>query len=179
MTSTEQNYRHPDAPTYDPFAVVGYPSLSFKTVPVGGFYETEVTGLPEWVQCIDDDGRPAHWLNDDGTRGRAKMAAVTEVRVIRWGHVDADGHDVIDGNAFDDTDPDDWQRSVWAVKPSAIYGAIRKAVKDSHTLAMEIGGSLRVDFVGEGPKPTSKTQSPQKLYSAVYRAPNAATDAPF
>lgn len=166
MTDTTDRARA-ETPAYDPFTTLGYPSLSFKDKAPGFAYTVKVTKLPEWVQCVDEDGNLAYWENDDGSRGGAKMAGVTEVQVKSVAGTDTAGID----------DEEDWYRSVWAVKPSSLYHAIRRAVKQARE-PVAVGALMVITYAGDGPKPASKLQSPQKLYEVDYTPAPAGTDAP-
>lgn len=142
----------------DPFAGADKaPSISFKDAPVGTTFEGIVTEPPKLVQSRDyNTGEPAFWPAKPGEQPNPKMSVV--IRLL------------IDGE----------ERSLWAQKPSAMFGAIAEAQRSAGQ-RIEIGGTLAVKFTGEkahtDPDKIRKNLPAQKLYAAKY-TPKVASD-PF
>jgi hypothetical protein len=130
--------------TEDPFAgVETHPSLSFKDKPIGTSYTGKVTKAPELVQARDYESGQPAFWSD----GNPKMTVVTTLEV--------GGEEV----------------NLWAAKPSAMFRAIADAQKAAGA-QIAVGGTLTVTFSGEKPNDNPRL-NPQKLYTAVYRPPNA------
>lgn len=175
---TEPSAQRDGFPTYDPFEQVGYPSLSFANRVEGFGYDFTVMSVPEWLQTQDEDGRPAYWESDTGERGNPKVAAVFSVHVTAI--IDDEGDTIQDTAGVDDEN--DWMRSVWAVKPSGLYTAIRVGIKKAKAPRLEVSGTGRLLLDHFGPKPTQKNRDPQKFYTLDYTAPPTdvrADQAPF
>jgi hypothetical protein len=129
----------------DPFAGgTSVPAVSFKNAPVGATVILEVTERPELVQSRDyETNQPAFWPD-----GNPKMSAVVK--------------GTVNGEL----------RSVWAQKPSSLFTAIKQAQEQAGA-AIEPGGVLTVQFIGEEPTDNPR-KAPRKLYSATYRPPAVA-----
>lgn len=71
----------------------------------------------------------------------------------------------------DPGDPEDsGERALYA--RGNMLNAIRNAVRQAGAPGLEVGGKLRVKYIGDG-KATQPRLSPPKLYEAQYRAPEA------
>lgn len=136
----------------DPFAGgTTVPSISFKDMPIGTTFSGTVTEAPQLIQARDfDTGQPAFFPD-----GNAKMTVVTKLAL----------------------EPTGEERSLWAAKPSAMFAAIAQAQKDAGT-QIAVGGHLSVTFSGEKPNEKNPRLNKQKLYTVVYRAPDAFTQQP-
>lgn len=120
----------------DPFASANSaPAVSWKDAVVGTVVTMVVTEAPALVQSRDFKTKePATWPD-----GNPKMAVVINGTV--------DGED----------------RSLWASKPSALFGALADAQKASGK-RIAPGDTIAVKFTGT--KPTSG--DPQKLFAAKH-----------
>lgn len=150
------------SPTYvDPFAGGdSVPSLSFKDAPIGHTYTGVVTAVPELVQGNDfETGEKAVWKNKDGTTS-PKMSVVIRLEV--------------DGE----------ERSLWAVKPSAMFAALKDATLKAGK-PIEVGGTLAIKYIGDKPNEKNPKLNAAKQYAAKYTPPaaadpfNGSDDAPF
>lgn len=145
----------------DPFAgAEKAPSISFKNAPIGTVYTGTVTEDPKLIQSRDfDTGEPAFWPAKPGETPNPKMSVVINLEI--------------------DGEP----RSLWAQKPSAMFGALADAQKQAGC-KIAPGCTLSVKFTGEkehtDPVKIKKGMPPQKLYACkvVPAAPKAAPD-PF
>lgn len=132
----------------DPFAgAETHPSLSFKDKPVGTSYTGKVTKAPELVQARDYESGQPAFWKD----GNPQMTVVTTLEV--------NGEEV----------------NLWAPKPSAKFRAIADAQKAAGA-QIAVGGTLTITYSGEKPNDNPRL-NPQKLYTAVYRPPNAFEEA--
>lgn len=136
------------APT-DPFAGgESVPALSFKDAAVGTTHEGVVTAPAELVQGKDfETGEPAVWKNKDGSTS-PKYSVVLRLEV--------------DGE----------ERSLWAVKPSAMFAAL----KDAQTKAgkpFEVGGKIAVRYTGDKPNEKNPRLNAAKQYAVKYDPPAA------
>jgi len=130
----------------DPFAGgESKASLSFDAAEVGATYSGVVTDPAELVQGKKfGTDLPAVWENKDGTTS-PKMSVVIGLKV--------DGED----------------RALWAVKPSAMFAALKDAqIKNGKPF--EVGGTLTVRYTGSEPS-SQKGMHPKKLYAVKYEAP--------
>ena len=134
----------------DPFAGSGesVPALSFKGADIGLTYEGVITSPPELVQGNDfESGEKAVWKNTDGSTS-PKMSVVLKMSV--------------NGE----------EKSLWAVKPSAMF----QAVKDAQTTAgknIEVGGTLAVRYTGDKPNAKNPKLNAAKQYLVKYTPPSA------
>lgn len=136
------------APTADPFAGgESTPSLSFKDAAIGFTYEGVITSPAELVQGKDfETGEPAVWKNKDGSTS-PKYSVVIGVR--------------LDNGE---------ERSLWAVKPSAMFAAL----KDAQTKAgkpFEVGGKIAVRYTGDKPNEKNPRLNAAKQYAVKYEPP--------
>jgi hypothetical protein len=130
---------------YNPFAPrERVPAVSWNGAPVGGFIVARVLEAPREVQARDfATGKVETWDNGD-----PKMNVVTRV--------DVNGE----------------TRDLWCVRPSALYGAIVEALKQTPPGYLEVGGTLRITYTGE--KPSEKAgMNPAKQFAVQYTAANA------
>lgn len=120
------------------------PALSFKGAAIGTTYTGVVTRAPELVQSRDYvSGEPDFWpANADGTRN-PKMSVVLTIQL-----------------------PDGAERSVWASKPSAMFGAFIDAESASGQ-EVRIGDTLTITFTGTEPSSDPKKED-KKLYKVVH-----------
>ncbi len=134
----------------DPFAGgESVPALSFKDAPVGHTYTGIVTTPAELVQGNDfETGEKAVWKNKDGSTS-PKMSVVIKLTV--------------DGE----------ERSLWAVKPSAMFAAIKEAVTKAGK-PIEVGGTLAVRYTGDKPNEKNPRLNAAKQYAVKYDPPAAA-----
>ena len=132
----------------DPFAGgEKAPSLSFKDAPIGTTYTGTITATPKLVQARNyNTGEPDFWPAKPGETPNPKMAVVIELTV--------------------DGEP----RTVWAVKPSAMFTAIGDAQKAAGE-RIAVGGTFAVRLTGEIPHPTKPNFNPIKQYAVKYTAP--------
>lgn len=142
-----------DNTSANPFDGGGAPAISFaerdeygnlKSKPVGTKYVGKIVETPKVVQSRDyDTGKPATWPD-----GNPKWSVVIGIEV--------------NGERM----------SLWAPKPSSMFGAIQEALKasDGKVRNAEVGGTLSVELSGFGKAEGGK--APQKLYKAVYSPPN-------
>jgi hypothetical protein len=128
----------------DPFSdSEGRPAVSFKDAPVGTVIVCTIDAAPKLVHARNfETGQPDYWPD-----GNAKQTAVVDVKV--------DGED----------------KSLWAAKPSALYGAITEAVKKAGQ-QLAPGGTLSVRYYADKPNANPRL-NPQKLYQAHYEPPSA------
>jgi hypothetical protein len=129
----------------NPFAdQASIPAVSWANAPVGHTITGRVLEAPSMAQSRDfATDKPATWENGD-----PKMSVVTQLDVN--GEV----------------------RSLWCVKPSALYGAIVEALKQSGPGYIEVGGTISVTYTGD--KPSSKPgMNPAKQFAVQYQPPNA------
>lgn len=132
----------------DPFAgAEKAPSLSFKDAPIGTVYTGVVTEGPKLVQSRDyQTGEPAFWpVKNPGDTPNPKMSVVI--------NLDVDGE----------------PRSLWAGKPSQLFGALADAQKRVGQ-RIEAGGTLSVKFQSEKPSDNPRF-NPQKIYAVKYEPP--------
>jgi hypothetical protein len=134
--------------TTDPFAGGdSVPSLSFRDKPVGHTYEGTITSAPELVQGKDfETGEPAVWKNKDGSTS-PKMSVVMRLEV--------------DGE----------QRSLWAVKPSAMFAALKEAQQKAGK-PFEVGGAIAVRYTGDKPNEKNPRLNAAKQYAVKYTPPS-------
>lgn len=120
------------------------PAVSWANVPPGHTVTGRVLEAPAEVQSRDfATGKLDTWENGD-----PKMSVVTQIEV--------------NGE----------KRSLWCVRPSALYGAIVDALKQSGPGYIEIGGTITVTYTGD--KPSSKQgMNPAKQFAVQYQPPNA------
>lgn len=116
-------------------------------------YGDTVTGTiaeaPEVSQRTDPkDGSPQFWKSGDPMM----QLIVTLQTTLR-----------------DDAD-DDGKRRIY-VKGKSLTEAVREAVKKTGARGLEIGGTLTVTYVADGPQP-NKALDPPKLYTATYSRPD-------
>ncbi len=136
------------------------PSISFKNMPIGTTYTGVVTETPKLIQSRDfDSGEPAFWPAKPGETPNPKMSVVV--------NFDIDGE----------------PRSLWAQKPSAMFGALAEAQKAAGC-RIDVGCTLSVKFIGEkehtDPVKIKKGMPAQKLYAAkIEPAPPAPTPDAF
>lgn len=124
----------------DPFATVKTPAVSFKDAPIGTKVVCVVKSTAKLVQARDfESGDPATWPD-----GNPKMAAVIQVEV--------------------DGEP----RSVWALKPSAMFQAIGEA-QQAAGRRIAPGGTLTITLTGTKPNAKNPKLNDQKLYTVEYR----------
>jgi len=144
------------APEIDPFAGGDKtPALSFKDEPVGTVKAITVTEPAKLLQSTNfDTQEPDFWPGKNGQPGNPKMAAV------------------ING-----TTDDGEQRSVWAVKPSALFHAIKDAqMKLGRSL--KPGDKLAIKYTGDKPNEKNPRLNPAKQYAAkIDPAPEVPADA--
>ena len=143
----------------DPMALLlggGTPSAKFENV--GDKVSGEIINVETKQQTDLKDGTPKTW--DDGSP--------------MW--------QVVVTLQTDERDPeitDDEGRRAIYVKGSMKYASMAKAVADavraSGAKTLEVGGTLAVQFTGEG-EATSRGFNPPKLYAAAYKAPVAGVD---
>lgn len=133
------------APYNDPFAEPDrHPSLSWVGAPPGATVVGTVIDLPHEVQARDfATGKPEEW--DDGN---PKWNVVVGVEVNGAKH------------------------SVWALKPSALFAAIKEALKSTPPGYMELGGTLTITYTGDKP-PERAGMNPARQFTAQYQPPNA------
>jgi hypothetical protein len=131
----------------DPFAERdSVPSLSFKDKPIGHTYEGIIASAPELVQGTDfETGEPAVWKNKDGSTS-PKMSVVMRLEV--------------DGE----------QRSLWAVKPSAMFAALKEAQQKAGK-PFEVGGKIAVRYTGDKPNEKNPRLNAAKQYAVKYEPP--------
>lgn len=142
--------------TADPFAGgESVPAISFAEAEVGTTHTGTITAPAELVQGKEfGTEEPATWKNKDGTTS-PKYSVVLNLSV--------GGED----------------RSLWAVKPSAMYQALKDALTAAGAKRFEVGGTLAVRFTGTEPS-KNKGFNPRKTYAAKYTAPTGGTGAdPF
>ena len=125
------------APDQDPFAGGdSAPSISFKDAAIGTVFTGVVTETARMVQSRDyTTGDLATWPD-----GNPKMAAVFNMTV--------------DGE----------ERSVWASKPSALFGAIKEA-QVAVGSRIEVGDTVSIKYSGDKPNSNPRLNA-QKLYQA-------------
>jgi hypothetical protein len=135
------------APYDDPFAEPDrYPSVSWKGAPPGATITGTVIDIPRDVQARDiDGGKLLTW--DDGNP--------------KW-------------NVVISLDINGDKRSLWALKPSALFAALKEAIKSSQAGFMEVGGTLSVTYTGDKP-PDKPGKNPARQFTATYRSPDAFT----
>jgi hypothetical protein len=138
------------APTTDPFAGgQSIPAISFADAEVNTTYTGVITAPAELVQGKEfGTDQPAVWKNKDGSTS-PKYSVVLNLNV--------------DGE----------ERSLWAVKPSAMFQALKDALQASGKPAFEVGGTLAVRFTGTEPA-KNKGFNPRKTYAAKYTPPTGA-----
>lgn len=134
--------------TADPFAGgESVPSLSFKDAKVGHTYEGVVISTPELVQGKDfETGEPAVWKNKDGSTS-PKMSVVMQIRL----------------NSGE-------ERSLWAVKPSAMFAALKEAQQKAGK-PFEVGGKIAVRYTGDKPNEKNPRLNAAKQYAVKYEPP--------
>jgi hypothetical protein len=142
----------------DPSALLmGGGTRSAKFEKVGDSVKGEITSV-ETKQQTDLDGAPKTWDNGDPMW----QVVVTLATAER----DADDPD------------DDGKRAVY-LKGSNKYASTSKAVADAVRAAgaskLEVGGTLALQYTGDG-EATKRGFSPPKLYAAAYKAPVAGVD---
>ena len=134
--------------TTDPFAGgESTPSLSFKDAAVGHTYTGTITSAPELVQGKDfETGEPAVWKNKDGSTSPK--------------------YSVVMGIALDTGE----ERSLWAVKPSAMFAAL-KAAQQQAGKPFEVGGKIAVRYTGDKPNEKNPRLNAAKQYAVKYEPP--------
>lgn len=145
----------------DPFAGgESTPALSFKDAPIGHTYEGVVTAPAELVQGKDfETGEPAVWKNKDGSTS-PKYSVVLGVKL----------------NSGE-------ERSLWAVKPSAMFAALKEAQAKAGK-PFEVGGKIAVRYTGDKPNEKNPRLNAAKQYAVKYEPPApadvfAGSDAPW
>jgi hypothetical protein len=68
-------------------------------------------------------------------------------------------------------DPDDDGKRRIYIKGKSLTEAVREAVRASGAKGLEVGGTLSVTYVAEGPQ-QNKALNPPKLYTAAYKRPD-------
>ncbi len=133
----------------DPFAEQGCPALSFKDAPIGTSYTGRVTESATLVQSRDfETNQPAFWPD-----GNPKMSAVFRAEFEGLG-----------------------ERSVWAPKPSALFGAIKDA-QERAGAKIAPGGTITITYTGDGVRKDGNTRlNPPKQYAATYAPGDAFSD---
>lgn len=132
----------------------GAPTATFKDAPIGRTYKGTIVASEVTQQTKMGTGEPLTW--DDG---KPRMQAVVTIQT-------------------DERDPanpeDDGQRRLFV--KGDMQRAVREAVKASGAKSFEIGGTLAVQYVGDG-QAKSGLNAP-KLYRAEYAppSPTAATN---
>ncbi len=142
----------------DPSALLmGGGTRSAKFEAVGDAVRGEILNV-ETKQQTDLDGNPKTWDNGD-PRWQVAVTRQTDER--------------------DATDPDDDGKRAVYLKGSNKYASTSKAVADAVRSAgatkLEQGGTLALQYVGDG-EATKRGFSPPKLYQAAYKAPVAGVD---
>lgn len=132
----------------DPFAGgESTPSLSFKDAPIGHTYTGVITSAPELVQGKDfETGEPAVWKNKDGSTS-PKYSVVMGIRL-----------------------DDGEERSLWAVKPSAMFAALKTAQQQAGK-PFEPGGKIAVRYTGDKPNEKNPRLNAAKQYAVKYDPP--------
>jgi hypothetical protein len=132
----------------DPFAGgTSAKALSFKDAPIGTSYTGTVLELPELVQSRDfETDEPAFWPAKPGQAPNPKMAAVVKLEV--------------DGET----------RSLWAIKPSALFAAVQAAQDASGRI--QVGTRLTVTYVADKPNENPRL-NPAKQYTVTLVHPDA------
>lgn len=141
----------------DPFAGGdSVPAVSFKDAPIGTTHEGVITAPAELVQGNDfETGEKAVWKNKDGSTS-PKMSVVIKL--------DIGGE----------------ERSLWAVKPSAMFAALKAAQQEAGK-PFEIGGKLAIRYTGDKPNEKNPRLNAAKQYAVKYSPPppkDAFADAP-
>lgn len=119
-----------------------------KFADVGTIAKGEVTAVEISQQRSVEDGSLLEWKD-----GNPRMQLVVTIQTD-----ESDGAD------------DDGLRRLFAKKPGNMLTAISDAVKAAEQTAVEVGGTLAVQFTGEGER-TNPAYSPPKLFKAQYKAP--------
>lgn len=133
----------------DPFAGgESVPALSFKDAPVGHTYEGVVSEAAQLVQGKDfETGEPAVWKNKDGSTS-PKMSVVIGLVLTDTGDA----------------------RSLWAVKPSAMFAALKDAQAKAGK-PFEVGGKIAVRYTGDKPNEKNPRLNAAKQYVVKYEPP--------
>jgi hypothetical protein len=132
--------------TDDPFDYDKTPSLSWRDLPVGTVFVTEVLDQAKALQSTNfESGEPAFW---DAEQTRPKMAAVLNVTVLEGPHSVGE------------------VRSIWAQIPSNLFIALKEA-QDTAKARFAPGGILKLRFAGEK-KHDNPRFHPIKQYEAKY-----------
>lgn len=147
--------------TIDPFAEQEkLPSVSFKDVPVGTWYEGDVVEAPSFAQSRDyDTNEPLFWQpNKKQSTQPTEQPVMSIVTVLE-----------INGE----------RRGLWASKwnkPGSMFSAIQEAQKTAGA-QVTVGGRLAVGLIGIEPSDNPKFND-RKLYAARYTPPNPFAGAP-
>ena len=132
------------APYNDPFAEPDrHPAVSWVGAPAGATITGTVIDLPRDVQARDfATGKAETW--DDGNP--------------KW-------------NVVIGLDINGEKRSLWAMKPSAMFAALKEAIKQTQPGYVELGGTFQLTYTGDKP-PERPGMNPARQFSVVYRPPN-------
>lgn len=135
-------------PTAEQFLMGGgVRAAKFETV--GTVVSGVITEPPEVRQQTDiQTGDPLFWPKSQTPKNQLVVTIQTELRE------DAE---------------DDGLRRIY-VKGRSLTNAVRDAVRDAGAKSLDVGGMLKVAFVGEGDPPAKGFNAP-KLYQAQYEKP--------
>jgi len=143
MAFAPQQDPRAQTPVADPLDYDRVPSLSFRDAPIGTTYKGVITRPAQLLQSRDfESGEPATWSD-----GKPKLSVVIQLDV--------------DGEA----------RSLWAVRPSAMFNALVAAQKEAGAGTMQVGGELWVKFSGTQKNSKNPKLNDQKLYQCRYLPP--------
>src|SRR5690606_20462542 len=143
MKGTQQPMSYDDI---ESFLGGGGPALKFPTK--GTWWTLTLTAEPEMQPQTDfDTGEPLHWPD-----GKPRMQMVL--------------HGEIPEDERDDAD-DDGERRLFV--KSGLVKAVRAAVREAKVKTLEVGGTLRIGYVKDGPKP-ARGYAP-KVYEAHWTPP--------
>lgn len=121
---------------------------SAKFSEVGTIAKGEVTAVEISQQRSVEDGSLLEWKD-----GNPRMQLVVTVQTDE-----------------SDSPEDDGLRRLFAKKPGNMLSAISDAVKLAEQSAVEVGGTLAVQYIGDGEK-TNPAYNAPKLFKAQYKAP--------
>lgn len=130
----------------------GAPSAKFTTV--GTVAKGTVTNVEIQQRRSIEDGQPMTWPDNN-----PQMQLVVTLQTDE-----------------SDSPEDSGERRLFAKKPGAMLQAISEAVKGADATAVEVGGTLAVQYTGDGEKKNPAYNAP-KLFKAQYKAPEKATAA--
>lgn len=127
----------------------GIPSLKFESI--GTAFSGTIAMQPEVLQQRDfTTGEPKFY--DDGK-------PMQQIKLV------------LDTDQRDPDDPyDEGQRTLW-VKGN-LFKEMRTAVRAARAKGLEVGGKIKVAYVGDG-EPPKRGMNPPKLFKVVYEAPGA------